>query len=647
MRERYVVCGELSAGRARPGALHLDVNAPARSPTKVNLHIADISGPLADNIPDVLTDMLEIAAYVYCADQFTSRGSTLMSHMGADWRRRFRFKIPVREPAVWTKPQMLGALRETLSFLSEDEFEFEFLQAVNPAALPSYLGFSDSAAHAVSPDEVILFSGGIDSLSGAVGALIGAGRRVALVSHQSSTMVASKQNRLVAELRDRTLPGSIFYMPVTINKGREEAIEFTQRTRSLLFAALGLIVARMFRRNELSFYENGMVSINLPISEHAIGARASRTTHPRVLADCSRLFSLLLDEPFTVHNPFVWKTKSEVVRVLEDFNSTDLIVSTLSCTRVREATKRRQHCGVCSQCVDRRFGVLAAGLGEYEASDAYAVDLFTGAHEPGPALTMIESYVLRAQKLTTMSEQAFVATYGQIFRAIPHLQGSPDENVRKLWELHRRHGQEVVGVIDAEIERKAGLTQMLDLPTTCLLSLIVSPIAKQPDYLDSIEMEPTAVEQAALDQHDYTRQQIQFAIDDAARKVMFKGGLSLGGPVYQLVASLGTDFVADVDAGTFRHEHRFVNARLLAKRFKINEQSLRARVSRARATLEKAFLDTFDRQLDSEDIIQNQVAKGYRLNPYLLLVQPAQLRGESSGMSQQKGRSVTTPRAAH
>jgi hypothetical protein len=27
-----------------------------------------------DNIPDVLTDMLEITAYVYCADQFTKRG---------------------------------------------------------------------------------------------------------------------------------------------------------------------------------------------------------------------------------------------------------------------------------------------------------------------------------------------------------------------------------------------------------------------------------------------------------------------------------------------------------------------------------------------------------------------------------------------
>jgi hypothetical protein len=35
-------------------------------PHKVNLHLGDLSRPMADNIPDVLTDMLELAAYVYC-----------------------------------------------------------------------------------------------------------------------------------------------------------------------------------------------------------------------------------------------------------------------------------------------------------------------------------------------------------------------------------------------------------------------------------------------------------------------------------------------------------------------------------------------------------------------------------------------------
>jgi Queuosine biosynthesis protein QueC len=628
MPERYVFCGGLSAGHNRPEALHIDVNAPARSSKRVNLHIADISGPLADNIPDVLTDMLEIAAYVYCADQFTKRGSTQMTDMG-------------------TKPDVIDALKETLDFLSEDEFEFDFVQARNSVPLQSYLGFADPAAQVISPDELILFSGGLDSLSGAVDALVGAGKRVALVSHQGSKMIASKQNGLVAALRERSRPGSLFYIPVTINKGQEEAAEFTQRTRSLMFATLGLVVARMFGRNDLSFYENGVVSINLPIAEHVIGARASRTTHPRVFTDCSRLFSLLLEESFTIHNPHLWKTKSEVVRILAERQSADLIAGTFSCTRVREATKRKQHCGVCSQCVDRRFSILAARLAEHEPADNYAVDLFTGRHDPGSALTTIESYVVRAQKLATMSEQTFVATYGQLFRAIPYLPGPPEDNVRKIWDLHRRHGKEVISVIDAEMKRTASLSQTLELPPSSLLAMIISPIAKQPDYADPVEAEPTAAEQAAADQHDYTPEQIQFALENRTRKVMFKHGLEFSGGFYELVAALAEEFEADLGAGTFRDQYRFVKASTLAKRLRIDEQSLRQRVSRARKKLEQAFLSRFDRQLDADDIIHNEEWKGYRLNPYLLLVKPAQLREESPGVSQVDAADVTSPGAAH
>src|SRR5215213_8557259 len=120
MPERYVYCGGLAASK-KLSALHIDVNAPIGSPQRVNLQVGDLSRRLAENIPHVLTDMLEIAAYVYCADQFTKRGTSQMAGMGAEWRRRFRFKIPVRCPNIWTKPDIQEALRETLGFLTEDE----------------------------------------------------------------------------------------------------------------------------------------------------------------------------------------------------------------------------------------------------------------------------------------------------------------------------------------------------------------------------------------------------------------------------------------------------------------------------------------------------------------------------------------------
>jgi Queuosine biosynthesis protein QueC len=639
MREQHVFCGP---GRRKSGALHIDVDAPAGSPNRVNLRVEQISRRLADNIPDVLTDLLELAAYAYCADQFTTRGTSQMTAMGADWRRRFHFQLPVRRLDVWTKPEVYEALCDTLGFVSDDEFQFEFRKSSTPLPLQSYLSFEDPPAQTIAPDEIILFSGGLDSLAGAVDAIIGAGKRVALVSHQGSKMITSKQNGLIADLRERTQPGSLFFIPVAINKGQEEAAEFTQRTRSFMFATLGLIVARMFGRNKLSFYENGVVSINLPIAGHVIGARASRTTHPGFLAKCSRLFSLLLSSDFSLQNPYLWKTKSEVVRVLAERQSADLISNTFSCTRVREATKRNQHCGVCSQCVDRRFGILAAGLSSFDPTGNYAIDLFTGAHEPGPALTMIECYVLRAQKLATMSQQAFVSSYGQVFRAVEHLPGIVDENVRKIWDLHSRHGGEVVSIVDREIESRISLAKALDLPTNSLLSLVLSPIAKQPNYVDPVEEEPTPAEQAKADPNEYKRQAIEFAIDDRAKVIVFRGGFELGGGVHELIARLVVQFEAELDVGTFPEHHKFVRAGTLANYFGIDESSLRKRISRARKALGKAFLEKLNRQLVADDIIENQEWKGYRLNPYLLLMKPAQLREPRSNMSQVTGSMVTS-----
>jgi hypothetical protein len=201
MVERFIMCGGLRSRRDNLGnTLHIDVNAAVGSPNKVNLRIDQISARIATNLPEVLADLLEVSAYVYCADQFTARGTTQMTAMGADWRRRFHFKMPVRRPDVWTKPEVAESLRECLGFLSEDSYDFEFVQSSEPLPVQSYLPFDGADAQSFSPDEIILFSGGLDSLAGTVQAL-GEGKRVALVSHRSSNLIISKQNELITHLR--------------------------------------------------------------------------------------------------------------------------------------------------------------------------------------------------------------------------------------------------------------------------------------------------------------------------------------------------------------------------------------------------------------------------------------------------------------
>src|SRR4051812_1752810 len=157
MSERLVLCG----GAKRAGGeliLRLALTGQAQN---ITLKLEDISKRLVSNVSDLLIDLVEIATYVYCADQATSRGGDSQVGMGADWRRSFRFVIPVRKPSHWRHTKVLEPLCSTLSFLSDDDYAFEFEKATNPAPLESYLELTGDEGVSFKADEVVPFSGGL------------------------------------------------------------------------------------------------------------------------------------------------------------------------------------------------------------------------------------------------------------------------------------------------------------------------------------------------------------------------------------------------------------------------------------------------------------------------------------------------------
>lgn len=107
----------------------------------VRVELNDIGRQLNQNIAPALIDLVEVAAFVYVADQMQRRGKDEVETMGASWRRRMRFEIPVRVPALWRSSEVGDALLELLSFLSEDEYEFTFSQYKQPPTLDAYLNF--------------------------------------------------------------------------------------------------------------------------------------------------------------------------------------------------------------------------------------------------------------------------------------------------------------------------------------------------------------------------------------------------------------------------------------------------------------------------------------------------------------------------
>ena len=604
MSQYNVVCGgeNNSCTAADVDVIQLDVKGVSKN---VNLKIEDLNRALLSNIPDVLLDLLEVAAYVYCADQRITRGSDKLSDHGRQWRRSLHFTIPLRQPDLWASEAVSSALCETLGFLSDDAYSFDFVKATKPLAERS-LYFPDLVDGTFVPDDIALFSGGVDSFAGAVENVIGNGRKMVLVGHHSATKVYSVQKELIEGLQKMGAGRNIFYVSVNVTNTGAGATEYTQRTRSFLFASLALVVARMFGKNEFTFYENGVVGLNIPIAKDVLGARATRTTHPKVIQGFETIFSALLDNEITVKTPYQWLTKREVTEKIREYNCGHLLSQTSSCTRPRTWTKHKRHCGACSQCIDRRFGILAAKMGELDPAAGYEIDLLLVDRSIDRDVRMAVAFVKFCQTFVSLTKAGFISEHPQITSALRYLPGlSADDAKDRIYDLYRRHAHDVLEVIQDGLKLHADELVRGELPTGSLLSMCFSR-----GHIDSPP--PSGYDQKVKAFIDELGKPVcEFAVDTDAGKILFKGGFSLEGANFKLIQVLLDNHRMGKKAAA---EIAFIASPDLALALKMDEQSLRQQIAR----LKKAVHETLPAALGIVlDVIENKQREGYRLNPEL------------------------------
>lgn len=418
----------------------------------IALRVEELLAKLGAPIPPRLADLLEIAGYVAAADSHVSRGDADGRDVGAAWRRRMHLRVAVRDIEFWRAAQVADALRETLAFVSDDHVTFAFERMRRLPSEPSFHRIV-SAEEAFRVDRVVAFSGGLDSYAGAVESALGDAKRVALFTLRTGGNKLGPTQELLARsveraVLERGLQGKVFQFPLAFSRqGDDLDVERSQRTRSFVIAAAGSAVAQCLGVDALHFYENGIVSVNLPISAQLIGTRASRTTHPRTLELLSRLLTLVMARPFRVENPFLFCTKADVVRVIARHGLSEEIARTVSCGDTVHMTTASPHCGMCSQCIDRRLGVIAADCEADDPPSIYRNDVLL-ASRTGTDLAGAEGYYRRARDIRALDERGFYAQYGEATRAISPLPGRTAENARRLFDLHRRHAAEVLGALD-------------------------------------------------------------------------------------------------------------------------------------------------------------------------------------------------------
>ena len=196
--------------------------------------------------------------------------------------------------------------------------------------------------------------------------------KLIVVSHKSNKSVIRTQQKIVAYLQKRYKDRLIPYGFVCHNK-KTQAKEETQRTRMFLYSAIAFAICNCANKHSFYVYENGITSINLPPQADVVNARASRTTHPKTLGLMKKVFRFF-DAGFDIIAPYYNKTKEEVFKVFTIYNEQELLSSSVSCSSTRKLDIIN-HCGSCSQCIDRHFAAYASGLEEYDVE--YTNDFIT------------------------------------------------------------------------------------------------------------------------------------------------------------------------------------------------------------------------------------------------------------------------------
>ena len=243
--------------------------------TRINRCRVNISkiGYFIGKVPDCVTSFLLLSAMVYTIDRSVNRER----YSEDGWSRLFDVDFILPAAEIYTANKVL--IEGLLSYLTGDYWTCSFA-SVPLVGIPQW-----SESHYFDDvKQVNLFSGGMDSLIGAIDSMERVENgTIFFASHNDGSMGGPKvdQDRLLTHFkRDYAGKFKTFGAPIRIEP--EFSQDSTCRSRSLMFIAIALQVA-VFRNLDIVIPENGSVSLNYPLSPSRRASCSTRTTHPVML----------------------------------------------------------------------------------------------------------------------------------------------------------------------------------------------------------------------------------------------------------------------------------------------------------------------------------------------------------------------------
>lgn len=306
-------------------------------------------------IPTVASSFLYFSAIVYAIDRSVSRSK----HSIDGWSRELDvvIKVPCHKLYDAQKEQ----ITKLLSYLTGDYWTVSFEES-SPIRLAKY----KDCNYFNGITQVNLFSGGLDSLIGAIDFMTQyPDKKLFLASHYDSDMSGPRidQERILQHFASK-YNGQYVVLPKrnSVRIISHISAETTCRSRSLMFIAIALQIAE-YTKSKIVIPENGSVSLNYPLSPSRRSSCSTRTTHPVIIHQLKELFRNV-GLSVEMENPYEFMTKGEMVRDCKDMS---YLLSILSDSNSCGKRTRRQffynngtatHCGYCMPCMYRKASLI-------------------------------------------------------------------------------------------------------------------------------------------------------------------------------------------------------------------------------------------------------------------------------------------------
>lgn len=308
-----------------------------------------------------ILDLLYIASFVYLADCSSPRSQTL-----TNWERKIKLNIPVLNLDLMNaiKTELIAVL----NFLSGDYWEIEFRARKLDESEIYQISKTRQLKIPEQYDCVSMLSGGLDSSIGAIDILESNKKPLFVGCHGRGASVKPYQDKVFSKLKSHYHISDKNFKQFSLERNANgKTGELTTRSRSFYFFMHGVAMANIYNVSELIIPENGVISLNIPLTWSRIGSSSTRTTHPYYMS----LLNLILKKlGYAIHlvNPYQFKTKGEMMCECKNQKLLkELAPFTMSCShpsdRYRgEDSIRDSHCGYCVPCTIRRAAFKKAGI---------------------------------------------------------------------------------------------------------------------------------------------------------------------------------------------------------------------------------------------------------------------------------------------